>query len=142
MKTLCNTEAELKEKALLINNMHNQKNVCCFNARSVTHSIWDSNNNYGTVDIVEKRLILSRYFLSRGAVLGGLLCTLISTHLAFWYCKYNIRLFIERCHVQILYKNQCYNCLEIWILHQLNIFNSDNKQSVSAYIGRLPIVNI
>ena len=39
MKKLCNTEAELKEKALLINNVYNQKNNCCFNARSVTHSI-------------------------------------------------------------------------------------------------------
>ena len=65
MKKLCNTEAELKEKALLINNVYNQKNVCCFNARSVTHSVQDNNNNYGTVDIVEKRLILSHYSLSR-----------------------------------------------------------------------------
>ena len=37
------------------------------------------NNSYETVDIVEKRLILMRYSLSRGAGL----CTLMSTHSGF-----------------------------------------------------------
>ena len=32
--------------------------------------------------------------------------------------------------------------MDFYILHHLNIFDSDNKQSVSIYIGRLPIVNI
>ena len=103
------------------------------------------NNNYGTVDIVEKRLILMRCSLSRGAVLDGLR-TLMSTHSGFWYCRYSVReLFIKRWHVQILYKRHRYNCLEFMdfhILHHLNIFDSDSKQFFSVYIGRLLVVNI
>ena len=124
-----------------------KKNVRCFRPRSVTHSIYDNNNNnYGAVAIVKKRLILVRYSLSQGAVLGGS-CALMSTHFDFWYCKHYVRmLFIERWYVQILYKNQCYSCFEFFmdfhILCHLNIFDSDNKQLVSVYIGRLPVVNI